>query len=65
MTVYSITGERMCELMNEYRGPEKSEIYFNPATHGLSAGVYLIRIEQKDEENGELNTATIKYNYIK
>ena len=65
MTVYNIAGERICELMNEYRRPEKSEIYFNPAGYGLAAGVYFIRIEQKDEKNGELNTATIKYNYIK
>ncbi len=65
MTVYNITGERMCELMNEYRGPEKSEIYFNPAVYGLSAGVYFIRIEQKDEKSGKYHSGTIKYTFLK
>ena len=64
MTVYNITGERMCELMNEYRQPEKSEIYFNPAEYGLPAGVYFIRIDQTDI-NGRHHAGTIKYSYIK
>ncbi len=65
MTVYNIAGERICELMNEYRGPEKSEIYFNPAVYGLSAGIYLIRIEQKDEKSGKYHSGTIKYTFLK
>ncbi len=49
LVVYDMKGELISELINEYQSAGQYEKLFDAKTFGLSSGVYLFRIEVKNE----------------
>jgi hypothetical protein len=51
LVIYDIKGEKVTELVNEYQQAGYYEVDWDAKALGLSSGIYLFRIEIKNENN--------------
>ncbi len=51
LVIYDLKGEKVTELVNEYQQAGYYEVNWNAKANGLSSGIYLFRIEIKNENN--------------
>ena len=51
IVLYSTTGEKVEEIVNKHQAKGYYEINYNARKRGLSSGIYILRMEVKDENN--------------
>ena len=65
IVLYSTTGERVEEIVNKHQAKGYYEINYNARKRGLSSGIYILRMEVKDENNIPRYTDAVKMILVK
>ena len=65
IVLYSTTGEKVAELVNKHQAKGYYEINYNARKRGLSSGIYILRMEVKDENNIPRYTDAVKMILVK
>ena len=65
IVLYSTTGEKVEELVNKHQAKGYYEINYNARKRGLSSGIYILRMEVKDENNIPRYTDAVKMILVK
>ncbi len=65
IVLYSTTGEKVEEIVNKHQAKGYYEINYNARKRGLSSGIYILRMEVKDENNIPRYTDAVKMILVK